>query len=61
MQEWVEISFFDVDEGFRTLERFPLDVSQNSYRGFPRARKSDSDSSDGNGGGRDGEGILEGP
>jgi hypothetical protein len=33
------------------LEHFPLDVNQNSYRGFPRTRKSDSDASDGNGGG----------
>ena len=43
------------------LERFPLDVNRNDLRGFPRARKSDSGSFDGNGGGRDGEGILERP
>ena len=42
------------------LERFSLDVSRDSYRGFPGARKSDSASSDGNGGAGDGEGILEG-
>src|SRR5216683_2989869 len=42
------------------LERFSLDVSGDSYRGFPGARKSDSASSDGNGGAGDGEGILEG-
>ena len=35
----------------RLLERFPLDVNQNSYRGFPRARKSDSGTSNGDGGG----------
>ena len=37
------------------LERFSLDVSRDSYRGFPGARKSDSASSDGNGGAGDGE------
>jgi putative flavoprotein involved in K+ transport len=34
----------------RTLEHFRLDVNRNSNRGFPRACKSDSGCSDGNGG-----------
>jgi len=33
------------------LERFPLDVNQNGYRGFPGSRKSDSCLCEGNGGG----------
>jgi hypothetical protein len=37
--------------GFIThLEHFRLDVNRNSNRGFPRACKSDSGCSDGNGG-----------
>src|SRR5262245_11081655 len=43
------------------LERFPVGVNHNGYRGFPLARKSDSDASDGNYGGGHGEGILQGP
>jgi hypothetical protein len=71
---WREIFVFAYDRGgvieslnpqklkssCRVLERFSLDVSRDSYRGFPGARKSDSASSDGNGGAGDGEGILEG-
>jgi len=35
----------------RPLEQFPLDVNQNGHTGLPLACKSDSDSSDSNGGG----------
>lgn len=35
----------------RLLEQFPPDVNHFSCRGFPRARKSDSGSSVGSGGG----------
>jgi hypothetical protein len=65
LQKGVAVKFFlFADAGYppygTTLERFSLDVSRDSYRGFPGARKSDSASSDGNGGAGDGEGILEG-
>jgi hypothetical protein len=46
-------------KAMRKLEPFRLDVNRNSNRGFPRACKSDSGSSEGFGGELDGTGILE--